>query len=104
MSAKYVALLRGIGLGDPNMHTTSTYLTVTFMKSRAIAPHHDIPFQSDDGLFRILSFHQKVRALCCVSDLNVGRTPDTMGWLEKNYGKDITTRTWKTVERIVARL
>jgi hypothetical protein len=27
-----------------------------------------------------------------------------MAWLEKQFGKDITTRTWKTVGRIVKRL
>ena len=34
----------------------------------------------------------------------VGRTPDLMLWLEKQFGKKITTRTWKTVGKILAKM
>jgi hypothetical protein len=27
-----------------------------------------------------------------------------MGWLDKTFGKEITTRTWKTVGRILRRM
>jgi hypothetical protein len=36
-----------------------------------------------------------------VIDLTSAKTPDLMIWLEKKFGKEITTRTWKTVERIL---
>jgi acyl carrier protein len=39
-------------------------------------------------------------AICSVIDLTSAKTPDLMLWLEKQFGKEITTRTWKTVERI----
>lgn len=39
-------------------------------------------------------------AICYVIDLS-GKTPDVMGALEKQFGKTITTRNWKTVERIL---
>jgi hypothetical protein len=39
-------------------------------------------------------------AICSVVDLTGAKTPDLMLWLEKKFGKEITTRTWKTVERI----
>jgi hypothetical protein len=40
-------------------------------------------------------------AICSVIDLTGSRTPDLMLRLEKQFGKEITTRTWKTVERIL---
>ncbi|HEU5114569.1 MAG TPA: DUF1697 domain-containing protein [Candidatus Paceibacterota bacterium] len=38
---------------------------------------------------------------CTVIDLSKGPTPEFMRDLEKKHGKDITTRTWKTVGRIL---
>jgi hypothetical protein len=28
------------------------------------------------------------------------KTPELMRWLEKNFGKNLTTRTWSTVEKV----
>jgi hypothetical protein len=36
-----------------------------------------------------------------IIDLTSSKTPDLMAWLEKQFGQEITTRTWKTVERIL---
>lgn len=36
-----------------------------------------------------------------VIDTTSSKTPDLMAKLERAYGKEITTRTWKTVHRIV---
>ncbi len=52
------------------------YLIVTFLKNRK-------------------------RELCTVIKLTEGKTPDFMREVEKKYGKEITTRTWKTVGRIL---
>jgi hypothetical protein len=41
------------------------------------------------------------REVCCVVDLSGATTPDLMAWLEKQFGKEITTRTWKTVGKTV---
>jgi hypothetical protein len=43
-------------------------------------------------------------AICSVIDLTGSKTPDLMVWLEKQFGKQITTRTWKTVGRILRKL
>ena len=37
-------------------------------------------------------------------DNSTGATPDFMARLEKTYGKDITTRTWLTVQRVVKKM
>jgi uncharacterized protein (DUF1697 family) len=39
-----------------------------------------------------------------VIDLSSTTTPDVMRHLEKEHGKDITTRTWKTITRILEKL
>jgi hypothetical protein len=36
--------------------------------------------------------------------LTVSKTPDLMVCLEKQFGKQITTRTWKTIGRILKKL
>ena len=59
----------------------------------------DIPWSSDDGSYQI-----KDRIGDCVLsvlDLAVSKTPKVMSALEKIYGKDITTRNWNTIERVV---
>lgn len=58
-----------------------------------------LPYTSDDGGFRIVAHLD--RALCTVS---TSPTPEYPRLFERRLGKAITTRTWRTVERIAARL
>jgi hypothetical protein len=44
------------------------------------------------------------RDICSVIDLTSSKTPDLMQWMDREFGKEITTRTFKTVERILRRL
>jgi uncharacterized protein (DUF1697 family) len=44
------------------------------------------------------------RAVCWVVDPTGARTPQLMAWFERRLGTQITTRTWRTVERIAAEL
>ena len=60
-------------------HGRKTYLIVTFLK-------------------------KEPREIFSVLDLSAAKTPDFMAKVEKEYGKTITTRTWKTVGRIVKKL
>ncbi len=83
-------------------HGRGTYLTATFLKDAAPPA---LPAEHRDGLSRLVGYDPAARAVLAVTDNSVpGRTPDFMVWLEKNYGKDITTRTWLTVQRIVKKL
>ncbi|MFI6867354.1 DUF1697 domain-containing protein [Nocardia sp. NPDC050406] len=81
-------------------HCRETYLTVTFLK-------HDAP--PEDGLaeidptVRVIGYDEGVRAVLWVVD-NSQPTPDFMTWLDKKYGKDITTRTFLTVQRVLKKL
>lgn len=60
-------------------HDRNSYLIVTFLK-------------------------KKPREIYTVIDTRKTRTPDFMVKLEKQYGKEITTRTWKTIGRILAKM
>ncbi len=39
-------------------------------------------------------------AICYVIDTSATKTPDVMRTLDKEFLKNVTTRTWKTIERI----
>jgi uncharacterized protein (DUF1697 family) len=60
-------------------HSPASYLLVTFLKKK---PHE---------LFNIV-------------DLTKNKTPDIMRLIEKEHGKEVTSRTWKTVQRIVGKM
>ncbi|MGQ4596678.1 DUF1697 domain-containing protein [Nocardia sp. R6R-6] len=84
-------------------HGRGTYLIATFLKDNA-KPPKTLPEQPDP-LTRIVGYDKAARAFLAVIDNSVpGKTPDFMAWLDKTYGKDITTRTWLTIERIVKKI
>lgn len=82
-------------------HSGKTHLNVTFLKKK---PRMKLtfPYRPKDRGYTILGLYD--RDICSVIDLTSARTPDLMRWLEKEFGKDITTRTYKTVGRILSRL
>lgn len=81
--------------------TSKSKLNVTFLKNK---PNTEIefPFHAENNDYIVLGVHD--RAILSVVDLTRTKTPDLMRWLEKEFGKEITTRTWKTVGRILKRL
>ena len=64
-------------------HTPDNYLIVTFLKHKPKTGSRDI---------------------ATVIDLTTGKTPEFMRTVEKKFGKQITTRTWKTVGRILKKM
>jgi uncharacterized protein (DUF1697 family) len=85
-------------------HSPRTYLTVTFLKTKRAEQGIDLPKVPLGKSFRLLRYDQDIRAVCGITDTTVGKTPDFMVWLERQYGKDITTRTYNTVLRVAAKL
>ncbi|MEV0298941.1 DUF1697 domain-containing protein [Nocardia sp. NPDC050710] len=82
-------------------HERGSYLTVTFFKD----PKPTVePPDSVDELTRVIGYDADARAFLTVIDNSNPKTTDFMAWLDKTYGKDITTRTWLTVQRIVKKL
>lgn len=83
------------------IHGGSTYLTATFLKH---APEPALVPRPADPAVQVVGYDAVARAVLAVTDTTASTTPDFMGWLESQYGKDITTRTWLTVQRILAKL
>lgn len=84
-------------------HGKTSYLTVTFLKepqghSGTHFPAEPLPH------VKILKYDDAARALLAVVDQTRGKTPDYMSWLHRNYGKEITTRTWQTVTKVLSKL
>lgn len=73
-------------------HGRESYLLVTFFKQ---PPH---------GLKEKYYGIKGVNALCSVIDTTADKTPDFMAKLERRFSKDITSRTWNTVQRILKKM
>lgn len=58
-----------------------------------------VPYISEDKAFQIISIRDKT--ILSALDLSVTSTPKGMDDLEKLFGKNITTRNWNTIRRIV---
>jgi uncharacterized protein (DUF1697 family) len=82
-------------------HSPRTNLTVTFMKTKPTLKQQ-LPFYSENRDYSVVAAVD--REICSVIDLTGTTTPKLMSWLEKEFGKDITTRTYKTVGRILTKL
>ncbi|MDB5188126.1 MAG: hypothetical protein JWO50_646 [Candidatus Kaiserbacteria bacterium] len=49
-------------------------------------------------------FKDRRKDLCTVIDLGASKTPKFMAYIERKHGKAMTTRTWKTVNRILKQM
>lgn len=76
-------------------------LNVTFLKNEPTT-EIEFPYHAENKGYTVLDICD--RAICSIVDLTRAKTPDLMRWLEKEFGKEITTRTWKTVVRILKRM
>ncbi|MCI0416473.1 DUF1697 domain-containing protein [bacterium] len=81
--------------------TPRSRLNVTFLK-RHSETKLKFPYTAENKTFKIFGLYD--RAICSSIDLTGAKTPNLMSWLDKQFGKEITTRTWKTVERILKKL
>lgn len=78
-------------------HSPKTNLNITFIKAK---PKVKIdPQATKDKDYKIVAVYD--REICTMIDLTGAKTPDLMTWLDKQLGKQITTRTYKTVDRII---
>jgi uncharacterized protein (DUF1697 family) len=80
-------------------HSKQTYLLVTFFKRRLKLPFSP-PFEPAGRPWRIVGAADRV--IFTVIDTTAGETPDLMGWMDKSFAKEVSSRTWKTVQRILA--
>lgn len=79
-------------------HSRRSSLNVTFLKKKSRAGI-EFPHKVEDRDYELLGMYDG--AIFSVIDLTSAKTPDLMVWLDKKLGREITTRTWKTVQRIL---
>ena len=61
-----------------------------------------LPWSSEDNAYQILDI--RGQTIISVLDLSIAKTPAAMKTLEQSFGKDITTRNWNTIIRIIGKL
>lgn len=82
-------------------HAKSSYLLTTFLK-QPTKPNFDLPFQSPDKPYKVVAYTDGV--LFTVTDNTIVKTTDLMTWIEKQFGKEVTSRTPLTIQRILKRM
>lgn len=82
-------------------HTNHSYQLVTFMK-QPVKPAFDFPYQPPGKPYSLVGYSNGI--VFSVTDNTVIKTSDLMVWLEKQFGKNITSRTPLTIERILKRM
>ncbi|HSX47389.1 MAG TPA: DUF1697 domain-containing protein [Patescibacteria group bacterium] len=87
--------------GVEQSHNKGTYLLITFFRNRPTL-NLKLPFIPENKPYKIIGKADKV--IFGVIDLTKSKTPDYMLWLEKMFGKDITSRTPKTIRLILSRM
>lgn len=78
--------------------TKEIRLYISFLKSDTNS-ELDLPWISSDKSYRILD--KQGKTILSVLDLSFSKTPKAMEVLEKCFGKNITTRNWNTIKRII---
>ena len=61
-----------------------------------------VPYQSSEGDFQVLAI--RADEVYSVVTFLPNRRPGIMAFLDKTFGKKITTRNWNTLRRIVSQL
>jgi len=82
-------------------HGPQTYLLVTFFKNPTKV-NFKLPHQPEGKSYRLLRVVDNT--LFTTTDNTLTKTPDLMTWLEKQFGKQISSRTWLTVHRILKKM
>ena len=86
---------------DGMTHAPTSYLLITLFK-RPKKPAFELPFQPPGKPYVVVGYSKGT--LFTVTDNTVVQATDLMAWLEKQFGKDITSRTPLTIERIAKKM
>jgi hypothetical protein len=79
-------------------HGPGSYLLVTFSKV-PLTVEFEVPQRPPGRDYEVVAVTE--RELFTVTDTTSERTPDVMGWIEAQFGKRVSSRTWLTVGRIL---
>jgi uncharacterized protein (DUF1697 family) len=86
---------------DGVTHSDTSYQLVTFFK-HPTKPQFDTPYQPPGKPYNVVGYKDNI--LFTVTNNKIAKTVDLMIWLEKQFGKDITSRTSLTIERILKKM
>ncbi len=81
-------------------HSSKNYQLVTFFK-HPTKIDFALPYQPPGKDYYLIG--KDDRTLFSIVDITVAKTPDLMSWLERQFGKEISSRTWKTINRILTK-
>ncbi|MFE3223176.1 DUF1697 domain-containing protein [Nocardia sp. NPDC059228] len=81
-------------------HGRETYLTVTFVREHP----KSIPDFPEDSPVRVVRYDKPAAALLTVIDNTDPSTTGFMATIEKAWGKDMTTRTYLTVQKALKKM
>jgi len=87
--------------GTEQNHNKGTYLLITFFRQTPNIPFI-LPYTPENKPYTLLGRIDD--AVYGSIDMSSGKTPDYMAWLEKQFGKDITSRTPKTIRLVLSRM
>lgn len=79
----------------------NNYFLVTFFKQPK-TPSFSVPHRPEGKAYTVVTAYPQ--EVCTVTDMSTTKTPDVMTWLEKQFGKEITSRTLLTVHRILKKM
>lgn len=82
-------------------HSGKSYLMATFFKN-STSVDFKFPYQPAGKPYKFMAADDYT--LFSVTNNSVITTSDLMTWLEKQFGKQITSRTWLTVNRLYKKL
>ena len=71
---------------------------VSFLKNNT-SSGPTLPWISEDFSFKIIEKRNKM--IFSILNISQSKTPKAMEALERRYGKELTTRNWNTIERIL---
>ncbi|MCI0678993.1 MAG: DUF1697 domain-containing protein [Actinobacteria bacterium] len=93
-------LVKGRPFGE-RVHGPETYLLVTFAK-RPLSFDHLLPHRPPDRPYELVAATE--REIFTVTNTTGPGTLDVMTWVEREFGREVTSRTWLTVARILKRM
>jgi uncharacterized protein (DUF1697 family) len=99
---RYVALLRGIGANQPQYEGRTA--EVRFRRNRFKKVHPVITSGNvifDSSSKNSQSLEGKIEKAIKLTE---GKIPDFMSKMDREHGKAITSRTWKTIGRILEKM
>lgn len=87
---------------DGVLHANTTYQLVTFLKKKPAKLAFDLPYQPPGKPYKVVGCTDD--NVYTITDNTAIKTTELMTWLERQFGKELTSRTPLTIERILKKM